>query len=60
MHLVRALGDEAVVYRPYDLLIVNPRDTGHDYYTMSAAGTQLATLCASIGTLPTGAAPPPR
>jgi hypothetical protein len=44
VHLVRALGDEAVVYRPYDLIIVNPRDTGHDYYTMSAAGTQIGTL----------------
>jgi hypothetical protein len=38
VHLIRAHDDDSVNYRPYDLLVVNPRDCGPDYYTMSAAG----------------------
>lgn len=36
VHLVRA--DTGKAFRPYDLLVQNPRDCGPDYFTMSSSG----------------------
>eukprot|EP00968_Pinguiococcus_pyrenoidosus_P011503 scaffold926_cov248-Pinguiococcus_pyrenoidosus.AAC.16 len=36
VHLTRA--DTGIKFRPYDLVVTNPRDCGPDYYTMSPSG----------------------
>ena len=30
--------DSGIIFRPYDLLVVKPKDVGTHYYTMSSAG----------------------
>jgi len=48
VHLVKAQDDNSVHYRPYDLTVVNPRDCGSDYYTMSAAGEGLRNTSTTV------------